>query len=75
MLEQVSSGSATWLQYGGSCRPEVVHAPRAETMSVLGVPVMTKKSFIATEKAIGHEWWDALEKSMKEATEEEKRNA
>ena len=36
---------------------------------------MTKKSFIATEKAIGHEWWDALEESMKEAAEEEKRNA
>ena len=25
---------------------------------------MTKKSFIATEKAIGHEWWDALEENM-----------
>ena len=36
---------------------------------------MTKKSFIATEKAIGHEWWDALEENMKEAAEEEKRNA
>ena len=51
------------------------YAALAETMSVLGVPMMTKKSFIATEKAIGHEWWDALEENMKEAAEEEKRNA
>ena len=51
------------------------HAPLVETMSVLGVLVMTKKSFITTEKAIGHEWWDALDESMKEAAEEEKRNA
>ncbi len=50
------------------------HAPLAENMSELGVPVMTKKSFKATEKAIGHAWWDALEESMKEAAEEN-RNA
>ena len=30
-------------------------APLAEMMSVLGVPVMTKRSFMATEKAlVGH---------------------
>ena len=51
------------------------HAKLAETMSVLGVPVMTKKSFVATEKAVGRVWRNALEESMREAAEEEKRHA
>ena len=51
------------------------HAPLTESMSLLGVPVMTKKSFMATERAIGHTWWCALEESMKMAAEEEKRHA
>ena len=51
------------------------HAPLAEAMSVLGVPVITKKPFIATEKALGHSWREAFEESMKEAAEEEKRRA
>lgn len=51
------------------------HAPLAEAMSVLGVPVMSKKSFIVTEKEIGQQWWASLEKSMQEAAEEEKRRA
>ena len=29
------------------------HAPLSETISVLGIPVMTKKSFMATERAMG----------------------
>ena len=49
------------------------HAPLAESMSVLGVPVMTKKSFVATEKALGRSWRESLEESMKEAAGEEKR--
>ena len=50
------------------------NAPLYETMSVLGMPVMTKKSFVATEKAlVGHER-ESLEESMKEAAGEEKRN-
>ncbi len=56
-------------------RQSLNDAPLAETMSVLGVPMMTKKSFMATEKALGRAWWEALEESMKEAAEEEKRNA
>ena len=51
------------------------HAPLTEAMSVLGVPVMTKKSFVHTEKEIGQQWWGSLEESMKEAAEEEKRLA
>ena len=43
-------------------------------MSVLGMPVMTKKSFVATEKALDRSWWELLEESMKEAAGEEKRN-
>lgn len=46
------------------------HAPLAETMSVFGIPVMSKKSFMATEKEIAGNWWDFLEESMKEAAEE-----
>ena len=34
------------------------HAMLQETMSVLGVPTMTKKSFMTTERDIG-EWWKA----------------
>ena len=45
-----------------------------ETMSVLGMPVMTKKSFVATKKALGRSWRESLEESMKEAAGEEKRN-
>ena len=51
------------------------HAPLCETMSVLGVPVLTKKSFIATEKVLGSCWRQALDESMKEAAEEEKKKA
>jgi len=51
------------------------HAPLAEAMSVLGVPVMSKKSFIAIEKEIGKKWWTSLERSMREDAEEEKRLA
>ena len=36
---------------------------------------MTKKSFVATEKAVGCVWRNALEESMREAAEEEKRHA
>ena len=48
------------------------HARLAEIMAVLGVPVMTKKTFIATEQAIDDIWWQSLNESMKEAAEEEK---
>jgi len=46
-----------------------------ESMSVLGVPVMTKRSFMATERALGKWWWEILEDSMKSAGEEERRLA
>ena len=39
--------------------------PLYETMSVLGMPVMTKKSFVATEKALGRSWRESLEESMR----------
>ena len=51
------------------------HSHLEETMSVLGVPVMSKKSFINTERDIGGWWKQMLEKSMIEAGEEEKRMA
>ena len=31
-------------------------SPLQESMSILGVPVMTKKSFMATERALGRCW-------------------
>ena len=36
-------------------------------MSILGVPVMSKKLFISTEKLIGKWWWNLLEESMRAA--------
>ena len=36
---------------------------------------MTKKSFMANEKALGESWQESLKESMKEAAEEEKRMA
>ena len=43
-----------------------------ETMSSLGVPVMTKKAFIRTEHLLGSVWWEQLEQSMRLVGEEEK---
>jgi len=45
-----------------------------ESMSVLGIPVMTKKAFVHTEHIIGKWWWDQLEDSMKQAGIEEPYN-
>ena len=46
-----------------------------ESMSVLGVPVMTKASFISTERDIGEWWRTELVKTMKAAGKEEKQLA
>jgi len=35
-----------------------------ESMSILGLPVMSKKLFINTEKLIGKWWWNLLEEFM-----------
>ena len=51
------------------------HTQLQETMSVLGVPVVTKKSFIRTKKDIGEWWRMRLNESMIEAGKEEKRLA
>ena len=48
------------------------HTTLQETMSVLGLPAMTKKSFMATERRIGEWWWNHLQESMKSAGEKEK---
>lgn len=48
------------------------HSHLKETMSVLGVPVMTQASFINTERAVGNLWTEKLEQSMIEAGAEEK---
>ena len=48
------------------------HATLTESMAVLGIPSLTKKSFMSIEKWID-EWWRALLKySMKEACVTEK---
>lgn len=44
-------------------------------MSVIGIPVMSKASFIATERDIGERWKAELQESMAEAGREEKRLA
>lgn len=51
------------------------HSHLEETMSVLGVPVMTQRSFIHTEHDIGQWWKEKLAESMAEAGREEKRLA
>jgi hypothetical protein len=44
-------------------------------MSVLGVPVMTKRNYALTESSLGEWWRTQFEKSCLEAGEEEKRLA
>ena len=46
-----------------------------ESLSVIGVPVMTKASFIATERAIGERWQVEMQEQMAKAGQEEKRLA
>ena len=46
-----------------------------EATSVIGVPVMTKSSFIDTERAIGEMWKQELLHSMAEAGRKEKQLA
>ena len=48
------------------------HAPLTESMAILGIPSLTKKSFMSIEKRIGQWWWALLEDSMKEAGAAEK---
>ena len=48
------------------------HSRLEETLVVLGVPVMTKCSFISTERGIGDQWRKRLEQSMVEAGREER---
>ncbi len=51
------------------------HSQLEEAMSVMGVPVMSKASFITTERDIGMCWRKALLASMGEAGQEELRIA
>lgn len=51
------------------------HSHLEETLSVLGVPVMSKATFISTERDIGQWWSEKLRESMVEAGKEEKRLA
>ena len=46
-----------------------------ESMSMIRVPVMTKSSFVRTEREIGELWSQELQKSMAFAGMEEKRSA
>ena len=48
------------------------NAPLKESMAVLGIPSLSKKSFMSIEKRIGEWWWDLLKDSMKEAGAAEK---
>ncbi len=51
------------------------HSKLEEVMSVVGVPVMTKRSFIQMERDIGEVWKKELLESMTKAGMEEKRLA
>ena len=43
-----------------------------ESMGILGVPVMSKQSFIKTEQTIGKWWWDLFNDSMLAAGKKER---
>ena len=51
------------------------HSRLEEAMSTLGIPVMSKASFISTENRIGEYWKQSLVDSVVEAGKEEKRLA
>ena len=51
------------------------HSRLQETMGVLGVPVMSAKNFINTERDIGEWWQNQLQEVMVEAGKEEKKLA
>ena len=51
------------------------HSKLQETMAVLGVPVMSPRQFISTERDIGMWWQQELKQVMVEAGKEEKRLA
>ena len=51
------------------------HSHLEECLSVLGVPVMSKSTFINTEHDIGEWWKEKLMESMIDAGKEEKRLA
>ena len=51
------------------------HSQLQESLSAMGIPVMTKASFISTERDIGECWKRMLLSSMAEAGREEKRIA
>ena len=51
------------------------HTKLEETMGVLGVPVMSPKSFTSSERDIGEWWQQELEQIMIDAGKEEKRLA
>ena len=59
----------------GQMRTGGGHSQLEEQMSVLGVPTLTKSSFIYKERSIGVEWKQSLSESMAEAGREEKRIA
>ena len=46
------------------------HSQLEESMRTMGVPVMTKATFISTEKDIGACWKAELQESMAEAGQE-----
>ena len=63
--------AAVW----GQMATETGHRQLEETMSVMEVPVMTKATFISTERDIGEWWKQILLLSMAKAGQEEKKIA
>lgn len=51
------------------------HSRLEESLAVMGVPSMSKSSFISTERGIGKRWKEMLADTMVEAGKEEKRLA
>ena len=53
------------------CRAAGGYAPLSNTMSVLGVPVMSKGSFTPTQSDIGEWWHQKLDNAMIDAGKQE----
>ena len=51
------------------------HSKLKETMSIIGIPVMSSKNFVRTERAIGEFWKRELQESLIEAGKLEKKLA
>lgn len=66
------TGSVIWIQDGGRWLQGGGHASLKESVAVLGITSLSKKSFMSIEKRISEWWWSLLDDSIKKAGAAEK---